>query len=359
MPKTTQPTVKTVDNFNLYIVSLYSLLRLNSLNKLLNEFADLHYRYSDNIFKFKWLSKLWVKRKFLNNRQLIDNFKLGKIDSHEFIAQLLIIFSFLKDNPSIPNPAQLLKNVWNDFIDWDEAGTEKLSRLINFKKPVYFISNTNELYTKKIMGFFQENLPAIHWHSLPELANPIEETHIETTTTTTTTTRLPLEIAPNLYLYLSYHCGAFKTDKPGLIDQLTHYLTSQQANLNEMLLVSEYPDDLKTATKLGIPNKAAVEFYRTALENSKVSSTQLAIETHSDTLASAAESFTSLRQVETVDNFEVENPTITPMREKTQAARISFFLGTSSETSEAVQEQLTEQAPEQELLEQMQKSLTA
>ncbi len=59
----------------------------------------------------------------------INDYKLGKIDSREFINKLQEIFYFLPAEESIA----LLKNAWNSLIVWDAQSSQRLN-FFNRKK---------------------------------------------------------------------------------------------------------------------------------------------------------------------------------------------------------------------------------
>jgi hypothetical protein len=237
-----QPAQNITQDYSTYIINLSTIHGLAPLSTVLDNFAKLHFDYANSWLHFEWYSKLWVSLKYWTMTVTINEYKLGKINTEEFIEHLLGIFYFLKNNPQVENPQQLLKDTWNSLITWIPKSTTKLQTLVNKNQFIYFISNTNPLNIKKVIELFEENFPN-DW-KLPE------ETEAK-----------PLEIANNFYLCTSYQYKEFKEGTPGLIVKLKEYLLNKGEKLKNILLVSQYIGDLDKANELGIESQSADQFF--------------------------------------------------------------------------------------------------
>jgi len=71
----------------------------------------------------------------------------------------------------------------------------------------------------------------------------------------------PIQIAPNVYLCLSYRYGLYKEGTPGLLRSI-----SQQAGekATKVTVVSQFPKDLEVARELSLSTKTAHDFYTSA-----------------------------------------------------------------------------------------------
>ena len=236
-----QPISKNEENYQVYIVNLSSIHKLKSILQVLNQFADLHYRYAPSrLSRWKLYSLVWTALKYRDFIPSISEYKLGKINTADFIKQLQTIFNFLPAQES----DKLLTDAWNSLILWDDQSTKRLKALLNEHKRIYFISNTNPLNIEKIIEFFNGNYPDITWQ-LPEV-----------------TAEKPLEIADNFYLCPSYQFKEFKEGTPGLIAILKKYLLDNKGEILEnILLVSQYKADLNKAKELGIEGQSADVFF--------------------------------------------------------------------------------------------------
>jgi hypothetical protein len=242
IPVLKQSTPQDNPDHQTTIVNLSAVHQLKPIREVLNKFADLHYQYAPSWFgKWYGYSQLWTRIQFFRNQTLINNYKLGKITTDEFIKTLSTIFDFI---PSGKNPTQLLTDAWNSLIVWDAKSTERLKTLISKNEPIYFISNTNPLNIEKIIEFFNENYPDITWQ-IPEEA----------------TIAAPLKLADNFYLCPSYQFKEFKEGTPGLIAILKQYLLAKGEKLENILLVSQYKPDLVKAGTLGIKSEQADQFF--------------------------------------------------------------------------------------------------
>lgn len=141
------PEPETLPDYSTYIVNLSTIHKLKPILEVLNQFTDLHSKYA-NSWLGKWYSKAWVALKYLPMTLSINDYKLGKIDTNNFINKLQDIFYFIPDDEK---PRELLAAAWNSLIEWDADAAEKLKSLVDKNKPIYFISNTNPLNINKII----------------------------------------------------------------------------------------------------------------------------------------------------------------------------------------------------------------
>ncbi|MDI1351912.1 MAG: hypothetical protein PSV35_03940, partial [bacterium] len=150
----------------------------------------------------------------MNDKQLIQPYKLGAINTEQFLQNLLQIFPFLRDvaaeqeamvglnggqSYSHEFSLSLLENAWNEIIDLDETRLSRFPSLVaqSQAEPVYLISNTNELNVLKILRLLKEQNPDITFNTPIDLS--VQES------------KKPIEIAPNIFLCLSYRYQLFKT----------------------------------------------------------------------------------------------------------------------------------------------------
>ena len=260
----TQTAQNITQDYSAYIINLSTCHTVAPIPKVIDNFAKLHYDYANSWLHFEWYSKLWVRLKSFTMLPVINEYKLGKIDTDTFISKLKDIFYFIPTEVS----TEKLTGAWNSLITWDPNSTTKLQTLIDKNQSIYFISNTNPLNIKKVIELFEENLPN-DW-KLPE------ETEAK-----------PLEIADNFYLCTSYQYKEFKEGTPGLIAILKEYLLNKGEKLENILLVSQYKRDLDKAKELGIESQSADQFFpkvsaqiasqSTALNNAIVPPTQRTI----------------------------------------------------------------------------------
>lgn len=194
----------------------------------------------------------WVMAQYqLNYTSLIEPYRLGKISTSMFLDNLAKIFYFMNEVDPV-NRDWLLANAWNASIKLSEKTQNRLSKLVEDAKiqPVYLISNTNELNINAILALFKENNPDIQFN---EVDTNIKES------------KEPIEILPNVYLCLSYRFGCFKEETVStvsLIDELTKNLS------DSIILVSQYPGDIKKAEQLGLITVNADEFYNSISSDS-------------------------------------------------------------------------------------------
>ena len=200
----------------------------------------------------------------MNEKKLIQPYKLGAISTAQFLQNLLQIFPFLRDvradeealdglnggeSYSHDFALSLLENAWNEIIDLDATRISRFRKLFAQAEiePIYLISNTNELNVLKILRLLKQQNPLIPFYTSLDLS--------------VRDSKEPIEIAPNIFLCLSYRYQLFKTlpdnhsANPHSTTSLLNYLVKEQlsgVDTADISVVSQYPGDLAEATKLGI-----------------------------------------------------------------------------------------------------------
>ncbi|NDH08605.1 MAG: hypothetical protein EBY16_03115 [Gammaproteobacteria bacterium] len=201
----------------------------------------------------------------MQDKQLIEPYKLGAINTQQFLQNLLQIFPFLRDvvaeqeaivglnggeSYSHEFALSLLENAWNEIIDLDETRVSRFPALVaqSQAEPVYLISNTNELNVLKILRLLKEQNPNITFNTTIDLS--VKEN------------KEPIEISHNIFLCLSYRYQLFKTvtenpsANPHSTMSLINYLIKEQLSgveTSDIGVVSQFSGDLAEAKKLGIP----------------------------------------------------------------------------------------------------------
>lgn len=254
------------------IVNLSSIHTLHPTSKSINAFVHLCNKYSSGCFGscptlFKsWSNYAWVMYQYsMNDKQLIQPYKLGAINTEQFLQNLLKIFPFLREvraeqeaivglngseSYSHEFALSLLENAWNEMIDLDETRVSRFPRLVDQsqEEPIYLISNTNELNVLKILRLLKKQNPGIRFNLPIDLS--------------VRDSKEPIEIAPNIFLCLSYRYQLFKTvpdnrkTNPHSTMSLLNHLVKEQlsdAATSDIRVVSQFSGDLIEATKLGIP----------------------------------------------------------------------------------------------------------
>lgn len=254
------------------IVNLSSIHTLHPTSKSIESFVQLCNKYSSGCFSscptlFKsWSNYAWVMYQYsMNDKQLIQPYKLGAINTEQFLQNLLQIFPFLRDVPAEQETMvrlnggesyshkfslSLLENAWNEIIDLDETRLSRFPSLVTQSQaePVYLISNTNELNVLKILRLLKEQNPDITFTAPIDLS--VQEN------------KEPIEIAPNIFLCLSYRYQLFKTvgenrnaNPHSTMSLLNHLVKKQLSGVDtaDIRVVSQFLGDLAEATKLGIP----------------------------------------------------------------------------------------------------------
>ena len=254
------------------IVNLSSIHTLHPIDKSVGAFVQLCNKYSTGCFSscptfFKsWSNYAWVMYQYsMNNQQLIQPYRLGAINTEQFLQNLLQIFPFLQDLPDEQEgltqlhvdksyghtfALSLLANAWNEIIDLDETRATRFPALaaLSQSEPVYLISNTNELNVLKILQLLKKQNPEIKFHTDIDLS--VQKNNG------------PIQIAPNIFLCLSYRYQLFKTMEdnhgvnPHSTTSLLHHLVKKELSSvarSDIRVISQYQGDLTEATNLGIP----------------------------------------------------------------------------------------------------------
>jgi hypothetical protein len=201
----------------------------------------------------------------MNDKQLIQPYKLGAINTQQFLQNLLQIFPFLRDvvaeqeamvglnggeSYSREFALSLLEHAWNEIIDLDETRVSRFPRLVaqSQAESIYLISNTNELNVLKILRLLRKQNPHIAFNAPLDLS--VRES------------KEPIEIAPNIFLCLSYRYQLFKTvtenrsaNPHSTMSLLNHLVKEQLSGVasSDIRVVSQFSGDLAEANKLGIP----------------------------------------------------------------------------------------------------------
>lgn len=229
---------------------------------------------------------VWVLSQYKKFQHEIDSYKFkfvsGESDTTTFLQKMLNILSFLEKQSyseqfiaglfaarhefyvlhKITDLKELtpkliafarLEATWNKLVAAiDEERFSSL--LVQAKtKPVYLISNTNELNLYKILTLAMKGALANTNSKQKALQAIIEELQ---------SSQKPVEIAPNLYLYLSYQVKSSKTT--GLIDKLYDELATTSDNTikpNNVTVISQFDGDLNLAKKQGMLFQKGAEFF--------------------------------------------------------------------------------------------------
>ena len=114
----------------------------------------------------------------------------------------------------------------------------------------YLISNTSEIHVRAILEFMQEQKPKIvEWQEDIDLSTEPKKAGG------------PIEIAPNIFLYLSYKVHAFKTEAENTNQQLgtpallRKLIEDFDVDPKTLIVVSQYEKDIEEAMALGVPEK--------------------------------------------------------------------------------------------------------
>lgn len=256
------------------IVNLSAIHTLHPISKSVRAFEQICNKYSTGCFSScsslfqSWSNYAWVMYQHsMHDKQLIQPYKLGAITTEQFLKNLLTIFSFLegvtprnedlvrmssKNSYSHDVALAMLKEAWNEIIDLDETRLSRFPSLATQSEPVYLISNTNELNVLKILQLLKENNPSVEFYSPIDLG--VKED------------KKPIEIAPNIFLCLSYRYQLFKTVKenhninPHSTMSLLNHLVKEQLSdvaISDIRVISQFSGDLEEAIHLGIPAENA------------------------------------------------------------------------------------------------------
>jgi hypothetical protein len=231
-----------------------------SINETVGAFAQICNQHSNACLKnmpgfFQTLTNYaWVTAQLHTNyASLIEPYKLGKINTEQFLDNLSQILYFLNDTDKSERNL-LLAKAWSSSIKLSLNTQDRLSILVekSTHEPVYLISNTNELDVRAILNLFQKNHPDLEWNKEADIS--------------ITNSNEPINIIPNVYLCLSYRYGAFK-DQTATTVSLLEYISKKCPG--SKTLVSQYPGDLKKGKLLDLDHVFnAEEFYNSGMSNS-------------------------------------------------------------------------------------------
>ncbi|TAL65023.1 MAG: hypothetical protein EPN84_02250 [Legionella sp.] len=238
------------------IVNLSTIHTLHPIKKSVDAFAQLCNDYSDGslsccpTFFRSWSNYAWVMYQYqTHDRSLIQPYRLGAVTTPQFLSQLQGLFPFLNDLSndqdslrSTDTAVSLLEDAWNASIDLDQTRVGRLATLMNQGEPIYLISNTNELNVRRILQLLRQHYPEIQWKKGVDIS--VQEN------------KEPIEIAPNIFLCLSYRFQLFKnrSDTPNSTTSLIqHLVNGHLAESKEHIrVISQFPGDLAEASRLGI-----------------------------------------------------------------------------------------------------------
>lgn len=251
-----------------YIVNLSTTHTLYPISKSVNAFTALCDQFSRHglfdcyptLFRhypnMGWVSGAY----YLNKSSVIDPYKIGKMSTSDFINKLRSIFNFL-DVAKIENEQELiiqasgyikqitddpidilLIEAWNAIIGMEADKTQQFAFLNGRKEPIYLISNTNELNVLEILQQLRVQHPNISFNENIDLS--------------VTKDQNPVEIAPNIFLCISYRFQLVKSadNNPNSTPSILKYLIKKVlANSHEDIkIISQFERDRECAKALGI-----------------------------------------------------------------------------------------------------------
>lgn len=279
------------------IVNLSACQDLEAIPNVMNRFVAIGEKYSQSIFSvccnpfrqnitpltnYGWVA--W-KHKFTMLSE-IDQYKLGKRTTDQFLDKLLEVFYFLNDSnffikrddkerldaqratlvslskirgvPTQRDYARaLLEEAWNSLIRFSDNGLGGLAKLFEESSPtnpLYFISNSNHLNIHQTIVLLIQLYPTLDWS--PTVFEDIKAGGDNGV----------VKIASNCYMCLSYTVGAFKTETE-MVEQnlgttpslLKHLVTSLALDLSTTEVISQYPKDLVEARRLGVDEENCIQ----------------------------------------------------------------------------------------------------
>lgn len=253
-----------------FIVNLSAIHTLDPVSKNLAAFTEICNRYSKSCFSscpglFSWTNHGWVAYQYYSKyKSLIEPYKLGHLDSNQFLENLVTLFSFLHQaeldedalieqrlNVHFSSNVKhaLLEEAWNAGIRLDETAKDRFPLLVDRQEPVYLVSNSNELNVLAILALLKAQNPTIKFTEDIDLS--------------VTEDQKPIEIAPNIYLCLSYRFRLFKTasqnnsvNPHSTMSLLKHLVENEiKTPKAEIQVVSQFADDLVEAEKIGLPKE--------------------------------------------------------------------------------------------------------
>lgn len=225
-----------------------------SINEIISAFVKLCNQYSQGClqcmpgFFQTGTNTGWVTFKYKwHYKSLIEPYRLGKIETPEFLDNIGEILYFMKDLPR-EERNHLFISAWNASIKMEHT-QDRLRELVERAETekVYLISNTNELNVQAILALFKKEYPDLKFAE--EIDISIKDSHE------------PVEILPNIYLCLSYRFQTFKSENVTTTVSILEELVTTNPD-EEFTVVSQYSGDLNKAKELGISDiQKAEEFY--------------------------------------------------------------------------------------------------
>lgn len=284
--------------FIVNLSSTFTLRQIYTLNPVrlftgestvLGDFASLYDRYDPQALEkcpgfFQHQSNI-AKVTYDYNKNLgsiINDYKLGKMETTDFFACMLQHFNFLIrediqfldiDKKRIANSSYLLtqrnrgdlltnrdialgllEEAWNAVIKFSHEDLKKFESLLKIandnNEPISLISFSNEANINYIISILQQNFPDVLYKDINISPNNPEPF---------------IKIADNISLHVSYHQKAYKVTRSdnnphqpivvttsSILQNLVQN-ASEENELNEIKVVSQFPDDLNEAARLGIP----------------------------------------------------------------------------------------------------------
>ncbi|MEN9916811.1 MAG: hypothetical protein RLY40_743 [Pseudomonadota bacterium] len=242
---------------NSLIIPLSTFIRFNK--KLAGErLANLFGQYFDDLLACEeelqeheeFCEKLLKKLLF---SKTVAEFNLGKISKQEFISEALIFFKLSSDK------AAEFESAWNSLLEFNKELIDVFQKLIKLTeqgKSIYFIGNTNELHAQKVLDLFKNH----SYEALLLLGNLPESVGARPLAITETSQTPSIG---NVYFCLSYfytslveQSSSFLTklftpqSASGLIKQLFIYLTTQNKTKEDILFINTYKNTHAIPKKL-------------------------------------------------------------------------------------------------------------
>lgn len=295
------------------IVNLSSIHELRYQITVLNKLCELESSYPCNLLGHAY--------DFASGKydQIINNYKIGIIDTDQFIENMIDTAQLDFDNKYFVNidinnvdynvlkarrKKELFGKIWNEFIQLEDDSPgccffscptlsckKKVQKLIDYAQnentavdAIYFISNTNSLNVHKIFSYLREKFPKLIDANIIDNIIHIPEKISDQNKDIRVSQK---NKKPEIYLALSYRYGIFKTGQdnqriglpttPDLLGLLCDKFNRLKISNKNLFLISQYDKDLEKANSLGIRHCHADEFYShpiTAVENNKIDEKQ-------------------------------------------------------------------------------------
>jgi len=252
------------------IVNLSALHTLHHHSVALAAFAKIREDYAMDCCGFRFLQTISnyviVKGQFLISRNtLIEPYKRGAIDTERFFENLLSMYDFLNaDHLDFSNKAEELKDcysrnpkhalleaAWNAIIDMNEHVAGRFAQIAEQatpENPVYLISNSNPLNVHKILQLFRKHNPDMNFFDPAAIHSEVTDENVN------------VQIAPNVFLCLSYRHRLFKTAEqnpnPNTTTSLLKNLLQGIPQDKDVQVISQFEGDLLEARRLGVPDAA-------------------------------------------------------------------------------------------------------